>query len=84
VEAGDEAASNFIATRLTSPTVKFHDMMKKMSLKTFRAMAVRGKRRLLDVHKFAKQLDPTSVVVPSAAELFRLPLPGSGTLCPST
>jgi len=43
VEAGDEAASNFIATRLTSPTVKFHKRMKKMSLRTFQAMAVRGK-----------------------------------------
>ena len=43
VNAGDEAASNFIATRLMSLTVKFHDRMKKMSLKTFQAMAVQCK-----------------------------------------
>ena len=41
VDAGNRAASDFVQSRLLSCTAKFHDRMKKMSLKTFQAMAVK-------------------------------------------
>jgi len=41
VDAGDHAANDFVQTRLVSCTAKFHDRMKKMSLKTFKDMAVK-------------------------------------------
>ena len=39
-QAGEHAVSEFIQTRLLSRTVKFHERMKKMSLQTFKSMAV--------------------------------------------
>jgi len=41
VDAGNHTAADFVQSRLLSCTSKFHDRMKKMSLKTFQAMAVK-------------------------------------------
>ena len=43
VEAGEKAASDIIQTRMDERSVKFHDKMKKQSLKTFWSMAVEVK-----------------------------------------
>lgn len=41
VEAGEQAAEDFIQTRLVDKTVKFQDRMKKLSLHTFKSMALK-------------------------------------------
>ena len=41
VKAGEDAARNFICTRIVNKTVKFYDTLKKQNLKTFKSMAVK-------------------------------------------
>jgi len=41
VEAGQKAAAEFIQTCLIDRSVRFHDKMKKLSLKTFQSMAAK-------------------------------------------
>jgi len=43
IEVGADAAADFFANRLWDKTVKFHDPIKRMNLKTFAAMAVTKK-----------------------------------------